>query len=321
MAPQHLLLALVIDLFWGLNFVAARIGVTEIPALLLLTLRFGLTLALLLPFLRWKRGQMREILLVGVLAGILQFALFFVGTALSNASVAAILAQLQLPFATVLSIVLLHEHVGWRRWTGIGFALLGIAVLGFDPIILHYWVGALLVTAAGLCTAFSQIIMRRMKSIGVFELQAWIAAVTMPGVFLLSIIFERHDWHKLGEAPIHIWGIVAYTTLLANIFGQGGMFFLLKRYDVALVVTLTVLAQVFGIIFGVVLLHEPMTWRVAIGAAIICFGVLIIASRQGRARMPSTPGEPAAAVALVLAEPEVGIVPSPLKSEAEGSKD
>ncbi len=167
--------------------------------------------------------------------------------------------------------------------------------------------------------------MRRLKDIGVFEMQAWIAAVTTPGVFLLSVLFERHQWHELPEAPIHIWGIVAYTTLLANIVGQGGMFFLLKRYDVALVVTLTVLAQVFGIIFGVVFLHEPMTWRIALGAGIICIGVVIIAARQGRARVPapSGSGEPAA-VALALAEPEVALAPSvvsPLNSESQESKD
>lgn len=322
MAPQHLLFALLIDLVWGVNFVVARVGVTEIPPLLLLTLRFGLTLLLLSPFLRWKRGQMRDVLLVGLLAGIMQFGLFFVGTALSTASVAATLSQLQLPIATLLSIILLQEHVGWRRWTGIGFAIIGTAVLGFDPIILHYRLGASLVLGACFCTALAQIIMRRLKRVGVFELQAWIAAVTTPGVFVLSVVFERHQWHKLGEAPFHIWGIVAYTTLLANIMGQGGMFFLLKRYDVALVVTLTVLAQVFGIIFGVVLLHEPMTWRIVLGASIICVGVVIIAARQGRARIPapSGPTEPAA-IALALAEPDVGIVPSPLKSEAQGSKD
>jgi len=311
MAPQHLLFALVIDLVWGLNFVMARIGVTEVPPLLLLALRFGLTALLLFPFIRWKPGQMRNIFLVGIFAGIVQFGLFFVGTALSTASVAATLSQLQLPIATLLSIVVLNEQVGWRRWTGIGFALIGTTVLGFDPIILHYWQGSLLLVAACISTAFAQIIMRRMKNVGVFELQGWIAAITTPGVLLLSFLFERHEWHKLPEAPLHFWGIIAYITLLANIFGQGGMFFLLKRYDVALVVTLNVLAQVFGIIFGVVLLHEPMTWRTALGAALICVGVVIIAARQGRSRVQP----------LTLAEPEGVIIEAPLKSEAQGSKD
>lgn len=319
MSPQHLLFALLIDLVWGFNFVVARVGVTEIPPLLLITLRFSLTALLLFPFLRWKRGQMREIILVGLLAGLMQFGLFFVGTKLSSASVAATLSQLQLPIATLLSIVLLHEHVGWRRWNGIAFALVGTAVLGFDPIILHYWLGTSMLLGACVFTALAQIIMRRLKAIGVFELQAWIAVVTTPGVFLLSLVFERHEWHRLAEAPLNIWGIIAYTTLLANIMGQGGMFFLLKRYDVALVVTLTVLAQVFGIVFGVVVLHEPMTWRIALGAALICVGVVIIAARQGRARVSAASGEPAAA--LAFAEADVGIVPSPLNPEAQGSKD
>jgi len=306
MSPPHLLLALVIDLGWGFNFIAARVGVTEIPPLLFITLRFTLVLILLSPFLRWKRGMMRDIFIVALFAGVLQFAFMFTGTAASNASVAAILAQLQLPFATLLAIVFLKEHVGWRRWSGIGLALVGMAVLGFDPLIIHYWLGALLVTLASLMTAISQIFMRRMKEIGVLELQAWIAAVTAPSVLVLSFLLERHRWHELSLAPTHLWALVAYTGIVASIFGQSGMFFLLKRYDVAIVVTLIALAQVFGTIFGVLLLHEPMTPRVAVGALVICGGVVIIALRQRGA-----PGAP-----VGLAEAEVGVIPPPLKTAA-----
>jgi len=257
---------------------------------------------------------MRQIVLVALFSGLLHFSLIFTGTHLGNASVAAILAQLQLPFATLLSIVWLKEVVGWRRWLGIGLAFVGIVVLGFDPLIFHYRAGAMLVIAAALSMAIAQIFMRRMKDVGVFELQAWVAAISAPGVFLLSLAFERGQFAALAHAPHHLWAILAYTAIGASIFGQGGMFFLLKRYDVSLVATLTVLAQVFGIIFGVVLLHEPMTWRVAIGAAVICAGVAVITLRQGRAAVPmpaAAAPEPIAVPAVGLAEPEAGAVPGP----------
>jgi O-acetylserine/cysteine efflux transporter len=315
MAPQDLLLALLIDLVWGLNFVAAKIGVTEIPPLLFIALRFTLVFILLARFLRIKPGMMRQILLVACFSGLFHFSLIFTGTHLANASVAAILAQLQLPFATLLSIVWLKEVVGWRRWLGIALALIGIVILGFDPLIFHYRAGAVLVIAAALSMAIAQIFMRRMKDVTVFELQAWVAAISAPGVFILSLVFERGQFAALAVAPHHLYAILAYTAIGASIFGQGGMFFLLKRYDVSLVATLTVLAQVFGIIFGVVLLHEPMTWRVAIGAGVICVGVAIIALRQGKAAVPIPAAAP---VAPAIAEPEAGPIPAPgLKADVK----
>ncbi len=91
-------------------------------------MRFLGVLVLLLPFLKWKRGEMGAIFAVAVLGGILNFGLSFVGVALSNASLYSVLNQLNAPFATILSIVFLKEHVGWRRWLGIGSRLLALSI-------------------------------------------------------------------------------------------------------------------------------------------------------------------------------------------------
>ncbi len=54
------------------------------------------------------------------------------------------------------------------------------------------------------------------------------------------------------------------------------------RYDVALVTSLLLLSPVLGVVFGVWLLHEPMTMAILIGSALTLSGVFIIALRQRR---------------------------------------
>src|SRR5262249_46601951 len=73
---------------------------------------------------------------------------------------------------------------------------------------------------------------------------------------------------------------LVYQILGASLIGQGGMYFLLRRYDVALVTALLLLSPVLGVVFGVWLLHEPMTMPILIGSSMTLLGVFIIALRQ-----------------------------------------
>jgi O-acetylserine/cysteine efflux transporter len=292
MPPPHLALVLLIDLIWGLNAVVAKVGVDAVPPMLFMSLRFVIVLALLFPFLRVKRGEMGAILTVAIMAGLLNFALAFWGLRLSNASLSSVLGQLNAPFATILSIIFLKEVVHWQRWLGISLAFAGVVYLGFDAEVLNYTTGAILTVAAALAMAVGQVVMRRLKDVGVFELQAWIALVCAPGLFLGSVLFEHQQWVAVSSAPWPVWGAVVYNALAAGIVGQGGMYFLLRRHDVALVTSMFLIAPAFGVLFGVWLLNEPMTARILVGSAITLGGVLIIASRQGRAAIVAvTPGQ------------------------------
>jgi O-acetylserine/cysteine efflux transporter len=292
MPPPHLALVLLIDLIWGLNAVVAKIGVDAIPPMLFMSLRFLLVLALLFPFLRVKRGEMGAILAVAIAGGLLNFALNFWGLRLSNASLNSVLGQLNAPFATILSIIFLKELVHWPRWLGMSLAFAGVAYLGFDAEVLDYATGAILTIAAALAMAIAQVLMRRLKDVGVFELQAWIALVCAPGLFLGSVVLEHQQWAAVSSAPWPVWSAVVYNALAAGIIGQGGMYFLLRRHDVALVTSMFLVAPAFGVLFGVWLLNEPMTARILIGSGVTLAGVLIIALRQGRAAIVAvTPGQ------------------------------
>ena len=50
---RDILLALTTILLWSGNFVAIKIGVGELPPMILLTLRFSLTALVFLPFIKW----------------------------------------------------------------------------------------------------------------------------------------------------------------------------------------------------------------------------------------------------------------------------
>ncbi len=280
-APRHLLLLLGITLIWGLNLVVAKVGVGDMPPILFTALRFAALALMTAPFLRWHGEAMGAIIVVALLVGGLHFALLFVGLARAdNISSVAIASQLGVPFATLLSVALLGERVRWRRWTGIGLAFLGVCVMGFDPAVFSQRLSLAFVIGSAFIGSLGLIAIKRLPAMRSLELQAWIAWLSWPQLAVLSFLVENGQGRAIASAGWVGWGAVAYTAVLASLFAHTAYFFLVQRYPVTSIAPLTVLSPVFSVIFGVLLLGDALTTRIAIGGVCTLLGVLIITLRE-----------------------------------------
>jgi len=281
MTPPHLILILLVCLVWGFNFVVAKAAVEEISPLMLTGARFALLTLALVPFLKIVPGQMWRIVTVAITMGGIHFALMFAALDISdNVSVIAIGVQLNVPFATLLSVLILHEAVGWRRWVGMGVAFAGVMVISFDPAVFDALEGMGLVIIAAFMAAIGMIAMRQLAGVGVFTLQAWIAILSWPPMFLLTLLFEPHEFGRTLDASLLAWAAVIYTAVGASLFGHVGMYYLLQRYEVSLISPITLLAPVLGVFFGVTVWGDELSWRMVIGGLMTLAGVLAIALRK-----------------------------------------
>ncbi len=281
MTPPHLALILIVCLVWGFNFVVAKVAVVEISPMMLAGSRFALLTVVLIPFLKVVPGQMWRIAAVAVTMGGAHFALMFAALDISdNVSVIAIGVQLNVPFATLLSVFVLREQVGWRRWLGMGIAFGGVMLISFDPAVFTALEGMALVIIAAFMAALGMIFMRQMVGVGVFTLQAWIAILSWPPLFLLTALFEPHEFARTLDASWLAWSAVLYTAAGASLLGHVGMYYLLQRYEVSLISPITLLAPVIGVFFGVTLWGDELSWRMIVGGLMTLGGVLAIALRK-----------------------------------------
>ncbi len=279
MAPQHLLLMLLICTIWGFNFVAAKVGVGQMPPLLFVGLRFLILMIVLAPFLKIAPGRMRDVLAIAMFNGAIHFGLMFIGVALTAASVVAVVVQLNVPFATILSVVFLGEVVRWRRWFGIALTFLGVMVISVDPHVFDSMTGVLFSAAAALSGAIAAIYMRRLTGVGMFQLQSWTAATTAPLLLFASFIFETGQLDAVANTNAIGWGALLFTAFGASLIGHNGYYYLLQRYEVSLIAPLSLLSPILGVVFGVWVLGEPLTTRLLLGATIAFIGVGVLAIR------------------------------------------
>ena len=276
------LVGLMITVFWGMNFAVSKLGLAQFPPLLMIALRFAVVAVLLVPFLPMPRDRMREIALYAVTLGLLHFSLMFNGLARVDAAVAAITIQIQVPFAALLSAILLKDPPGWRRLLGMALAIGGVAILAGEPRSSSALWAIGLIVAAALVWAVSNIQMKQLADVDGFALNGWMALMATPLLLLASLILESGQWQAMADADWRGWGSVVYQALIVVILGYGLWYRLLRRYSVNQVMPFTLLVPLFGVLSGVVFLGEAVTWALAIGGLTTVAGVAIIVFRRPR---------------------------------------
>lgn len=287
---RDIVLAILIAAVWGFNFLASKWAVADFPPMLANALRFMIVLVILAPFLRWVPGKMKQLALAAVLLGVLHFGLLFWGMKLSDGvGSVSIASQLNVPFSTILAILILKETVGWRRVAGISISFLGVVVLSFDPVIFSYWDGVMAVIAAAFVYAVAAVLMRQLKDVPAATTQGWVAVAAIAGSVVVSVFVESGQIDSIRQAGSRAWMAVAYTAIASSLIGHGGANYLFRKYEVSMVSPYFLVMPFFSVASGVLFLGETIGWEMALGGFLTISGVLIVTLRNNeRARLTRT---------------------------------
>ena len=276
MAPRHLVLLLFTMAVWGINILANKVVVDIVPPLFFAAIRFVLVLACIFPWLRIVPGRMKQVFLLAMLIGCIHFALFFVSLRLADdASVLAIVVQLNMPLVALAGVIFLGERIGWRRAAAMAGAFLGIVIIAFDARVFSYIGAVLIMVLAQIDYALAAVYLRRLQGIGAMQLLAWNAAFAMPVLFGLSFVLETDQWTSLTHMSLLPWACLIFSAVAGTILGHGVMMFLYQRYPVSQVVIYTLVSPVVAVIGGVVLLGDQISLKVALGGLVTLISIAL----------------------------------------------
>lgn len=281
MKPRHLLLALVIVFFWGVNFAIIKLGLRQISPLGLGVIRFVLAAVPWIFFIRRPPIPLSSLALYSLLIFALQFGFLFTGMKVGvSAGLASLVMQLQVFFTIGFAVLFLAERP--TRWQLLGalFAFGGIAVvaanLGGDVTLAGLSLLILGAMAWGGGNIVSRVISMRHGAINVLGLVCWGSLFAAPPLLAVALIldsqglaasFTELDWTSLGA--------IAYLVYISTLFCFGAWSLLLSLYPVATVAPFTLLVPVFGFLGSAVLLGEAIQpWKL-LASALIIAGLLL----------------------------------------------
>jgi len=279
-SPLHVLLALLVMLIWGLNFVMAKVGLTEIPPILLTGLRFSLVALVMVPFVPRPREKLGQILALSLTLGSLHFSLMFSGLKDVDASVAAIAVQVQVPFSSLLAALFFSDRLGWRRSIAMVIAFAGVVLIAGEPRMETKVVPLGMVIIAAFVWAIGNIQIKQLGLMNAFSVNAWVALFTAPQLLIASALFESGQIEAIAAASWMTGASIAYMAIVVTIGGYGLWYYLVPRYPVNQTMPFLLLVPVFAVLFGVWLLGELLTWQMIVGGLLTLAGVGVIVVRR-----------------------------------------
>jgi drug/metabolite transporter (DMT)-like permease len=181
-------------------------------------------------------------------------------------------------FVTALSVPILGERVGPRRWAAVAFGFVGVLVMT-RPGAETFRPEALYILAAALCYALSMLVTRRLARSDTTP------AIMLSGIcvaLVVSGLALPFGW----RTPV---GADLWLFVLLGLVGGTGMYFMTQAYryaPAAVIAPFDYTALLWGTLFGWLVWQELPGTNVWFGAAIVIASGLYIVHRETRVRTP-----------------------------------
>lgn len=282
--PAGFVLLAALSLFWGLNWPAMKVALTEIPvwpfrSMCLIVGGSGLltmtVLARRSP--RIARNEVRP-LLICTLSNVVGWHLFSAyGVSLMEAGRASIIAFTMPVWAALLGGPILGERTTWQRWLGLGLGMTGLAVLiGPDLGVVGRtpW-GALLMLGAAVSWATGTVLMKRFAwTLPTTALAGWQLLLGAVPITLGAILMgEVPNIFSLSPAAT---GAILYVLIVPMILCHWAWFTVVGLFPAVLAAIGTLAIPVVGVLSSGLLLGEPAGAREFLALALVCAALVVV---------------------------------------------
>lgn len=302
MTPRHTLLALLVVVIWGVNFLAIDFGLEGVPPLVFLAMRFVLVAIPAIFFIKPPAIGWKNILLVGAFLSLGQFSLLYISLSLGMPpGLASLLLQTQVVLSVIVSSIVLRERPTPRQLIGIIVGMAGLAVVVIGHGSTAPWLPVVILLLAALSWAIGNVLSRRAKVASGLSLVIWSGIIVPIPALALSLLFDSPAVVVDSITHLSLAAILGtiYTAVLASLVGYGVWNSLLARYPTSAVVPFTLLVPVVGILAAWLVIGEQPTLTELIGGAVMLTGlaVAVIVRAPWKPRLEAAPVSVSAASA------------------------
>ncbi len=282
-----LTLLILVTFFWGNSFIAIKHVVGYVTPLELVPLRFLPVAAIFAAWiLLWHRSEAWQmtrscgwhLALIGLTGAVLYNIFLGWGETRIAAGTASLIISLNPAFIYSLSVVFLREPFAWRRVLGLGVAFAGLAIIIMYGSGQEVGVGNILfalITMLAPCmwaiyTVLGKSLVKQFSPL-------LVTAVSMVFAGIFSTIFLRPSLlDRMATFSFSFWWSILFLALPCTVFGFAVWFKALEQLPASRVAGFVYLVPMFGVACSRLLLREPITPGLLLGAAMLLAGVFLV---------------------------------------------
>lgn len=279
-------------MIWGMQQVVLKGAAEDVAPMLMLALRSGIAALLVALLMLWRRdglgvrtGNWRPGVVVGSL-----FALEFmlVGEGLRHTSASHMVIFLYT--APIFAALGLHwrlpaERLRPLQWLGIGIAFMGIVVSfaarsgGAETADAgRQLYGDILGILGAMAWGATTVVVRSSRLSNAPVTQTLFYQL-LGGFVLLILACTVSGQLGFNPTPIAVGGLI-FQALLVSFASFLAWFWLLRNYLASRLGVLSFMTPMFGILFGVVLLGEPLEANFVLGSLLVLCGIVLVSGYE-----------------------------------------
>jgi len=289
----------IIYFVWGSTFLAIRVGVREVPPLLLAAMRFFLAGLVLYAWVA-ARGERQPTLRQWSAAAVLAFfvfvcdygLLFWAEQRVPSGIAAVMLALIPLFMALSEILFLGTQRLTWRLALALTVGLGGVGVLmsrslnlGGTPV---DRMGALALSVASLSWSVSSVLTRKVplpESKMMSSGAQMLAGGTL--LFLIAAGLGEFRGFRFGNVSRSAWFALLYLIVAGSILGYTAYLWLIHRESPTKVGTYAYVNPVVAVLVGYFLGGEALDLRTVLGTLLVLVSVVVITTTGSTAAAPS----------------------------------
>lgn len=290
-APRHLdataiAVVTILCMSWGINQVAVKMALPEIPPLMQAAFRSAGALLMVMIVARIRGSQLFKsdgTLRPGVIAGILfglEFIMIYRGLLYTTASRAVVFLYTAPFFVALGARFWLGETMSRMQWAGLAMSFAGVALAIGVPqasVTVTTLIGDVMLIGGGAAWAATTLIIKstRLVLAPPEKSMAYQLAVSAVILTLASMFYAE----QLAAVPsVAAIGWLAYQTFWVVGITYTIWFGMVRIYSANRLSSFTFMTPLFGVAAGYIFLNEPLS-MVFIIAAILVLGGLILVNR------------------------------------------
>ena len=275
MKPIHILLVICVVAVWGFNIVATRIALEVFSPMQMAFARSFLTLVILLPWWKPFKPISTKLLAAAMSIGAVAFYLLYAAIGMTESlTTIAVGNQMLPPLSALLALLFYQERISSRKWLGILIATTGaIYLTGATTSMLSVMALGLTFLAVLFYSAGS-IIIGKSTSVGVWRMLAWMSAVSLIPLGLMTAA-AGPLYPDPGLMQVQHWLAFLFSVVLSGLLGQAALFYLYGKYPVSNVAPWLLLVPLFVGFFSILMYGESISPSLLLGGAIVLLGVWV----------------------------------------------
>ena len=294
----------ILYLVWGSTFLAIRIGVHEVPPLLLAGMRFFAAGIILYAWMRatgtasLSRREWASAIVLAVLIFLVDYGLVFWAEQRVPSGITAVMLATIPVFTALLEILILRtQKLTLRLGCALAVGLAGVAVLvshsvGFGDAPIETS-GAIALVVGAISWSLASVLTRKLK-LPESKVMSSGAQMLVGGAQLLLAAavfgeFKGFDWRSVSSRA---WIALAYLTVAGSIIAFTAYVWLLHHESPTKVGTYAYVNPVIAVVLGYFLGGEALGARTVLGTFLVLVSVVVITTTPKQTKSAQLTQEP-----------------------------